>query len=384
MMKYSPLSYTDLDENFRYTYAVRPVIRRTAIKVALVVVFFIIVISSTTQNIPEEHIKVAESDLKQIMSKFQTQKTTLGLDHICVLILGTERQGYFQPVLDQVNFDYEIFRADQSSKRIPELTTNIREWQALETTDKKKVLEMKEKDMPGIVGCTLGHRAMWQDMMDNDYETVMLSEDDADIDINIETILAELMQEIPDDWDALYPGYCGHRWMDTKNGTSPEDGQRWHRMYRAICGHSYKLRRNTTRTLMESDLFTSPEHMQRPWDMHMADMMPKHKLVNNVYGFDPQLVRQRPKSAKHPSLVELANSTGVKEVRDEVYMDWRFKTMFDKEDSAAYRAGVFYWHDQYHCDFDLAELRCTFTSTGYKGKFFEIAVYIYLITIIDV
>ena len=64
----------------------------------------------------------------------------------------------------------------------------------------------------GMKGCALSHRTVWETMIENDYQYIMVLEDDSHINSSFDINLQLLWDNIPEDFDILYLGshfYCG-------------------------------------------------------------------------------------------------------------------------------------------------------------------------------
>lgn len=274
-----------------------------------------------------------------------SQKTRLSLGHIYLLTssLSQEREKYFRPVLDQINLDYEVCHGlSAPDKVLKDKVEEIKRWSS-STNDQHKVVAVEESELVGRVGCTLGHRAMWQSMVDNNYDTALFLEDDIDVVLDLEAQFTSAFATIPDDWAAIYLGYCAPYWTETRSNVPPDDGRQWHTLKRAVCGHAYVLKKQTAEILLNATRFTSPEFMQVPWDVHMGHLI-FIRTIYKAYGFAPVLVTQRPRSSLHPSLINKIGGKLETSDIDVVEKDWRYHGKFPKNCSAAFRAGVSYWH----------------------------------------
>lgn len=270
-------------------------------------------------------------------------RTTFTLSHVYVLTVGTERSQYFEPLLNHLNLEFEIFQADLLRDSLMSSVEDIKHW-ANTTPDREKVHDLTEDALRGRVGCTLGHRGMWQDMVDHDYETALFMEDDIDVDTNIESLLSTALEQIPQQWQILFLGHCGVRWTETQNGTIPQDGRIWHQLSRSGCSHGYILKRSAAEILLTRNEFKGLEQLQTPWDVHLAHLI-SDGVFRAAYGFSPVLITQRPRSFSHPSLVTGEGKSSEPSKGDGVERGWRYRSRFPKKSSAAYLAGVSYWHD---------------------------------------
>lgn len=59
----------------------------------------------------------------------------------------------------------------------------------------------------GEIACSLSHRNIYQDMVDNGWKSVLIFEDDVVPDTNTLPSLADCLKELPADWELFYLGY---------------------------------------------------------------------------------------------------------------------------------------------------------------------------------
>jgi glycosyl transferase family 25 len=60
---------------------------------------------------------------------------------------------------------------------------------------------------PGEIGCAMSHRMIYEHIIKNNLNTVLVLEDDAHIDFKKWHILDKILQQLPEDWDLVYLGY---------------------------------------------------------------------------------------------------------------------------------------------------------------------------------
>lgn len=64
------------------------------------------------------------------------------------------------------------------------------------------------KPMPkGHIGCSWGHKLIYQDMLKNNYQQILVLEDDAVVNTEAINLLPVMMKELPLDWQLLYFGF---------------------------------------------------------------------------------------------------------------------------------------------------------------------------------
>eukprot|EP00331_Platyophrya_macrostoma_P010723 CAMPEP_0176426198 /NCGR_PEP_ID=MMETSP0127-20121128/11810_1 /TAXON_ID=938130 /ORGANISM="Platyophrya macrostoma, Strain WH" /LENGTH=202 /DNA_ID=CAMNT_0017807441 /DNA_START=273 /DNA_END=881 /DNA_ORIENTATION=+ len=59
---------------------------------------------------------------------------------------------------------------------------------------------------PGAIGCALGHRRIWQRVVDEDIKTALILEDDVEFHPRFARLLPDLWRRIPSDWGMVYFG----------------------------------------------------------------------------------------------------------------------------------------------------------------------------------
>ncbi|HUR66932.1 MAG TPA: glycosyltransferase family 25 protein [Chitinophagaceae bacterium] len=78
------------------------------------------------------------------------------------------------------------------------------------TYDKKNSLAVSYNFKPlntGEIACSLSHRNIYQAMIDNNWQRVLVLEDDVVPDKDKLVLLKDCLNELPDDWELLYLGY---------------------------------------------------------------------------------------------------------------------------------------------------------------------------------
>lgn len=82
----------------------------------------------------------------------------------------------------------------------------------------------------GEIACSLSHRMVYQAMMDNNWEKVLILEDDVVPDMEQLVELAECLNELPADWELFYLGYL----KNEKITAGKKIQQGWYRFISAI------------------------------------------------------------------------------------------------------------------------------------------------------
>jgi len=80
------------------------------------------------------------------------------------------------------------------------------EYNVFKATDGKEVYPDHTVKYQGFLGCLDSHRRLFQMAKDNDIETLLVMEDDIEVDQNFNDKLQVVLSELPEDWDLLYLG----------------------------------------------------------------------------------------------------------------------------------------------------------------------------------
>ena len=60
---------------------------------------------------------------------------------------------------------------------------------------------------PGMIGCSWSHKLIYEDVIKNNYDRVLILEDDIIIDQTSIATFPQIVKELPADWELLYLGY---------------------------------------------------------------------------------------------------------------------------------------------------------------------------------
>jgi GR25 family glycosyltransferase involved in LPS biosynthesis len=144
-------------------------------------------------------------------------------DHIYVLTLARakERQEKIQRSLNGIWFIF-FYGKDKN-----DFDTAVLEQQGVYNEAAAKKIHRYHKGMtPGQIGCSWSHRCIYEDVIANNYQRVMIFEDDALPDAEALLNVAAVLQELPADAELLL-----HRWRplttgETQNQPHPLPWQR--------------------------------------------------------------------------------------------------------------------------------------------------------------
>lgn len=113
-----------------------------------------------------------------------------------------ERQAQINEKLAGISFDF-FYGTDKNELAAEFIRTNY-------VYDKKNSLSIRQqfKELnKGELACSLSHRLIYQAMLDNNWRSALIFEDDVVPDFDKLEQLPAILQELPSDWELLYLGY---------------------------------------------------------------------------------------------------------------------------------------------------------------------------------
>lgn len=129
-------------------------------------------------------------------------------DKIYVLSLphATARHANVTKVLDGLNWSF-FWGADKKDYS----STQVVEQQIYDDVAHKKTKRTSRSMNLGEVACALSHRNIYQNMLDEGHQRVLVLEDDVLPQPEQLQHFEAVMSQLPDDWELLMLGYYGHK-----------------------------------------------------------------------------------------------------------------------------------------------------------------------------
>ncbi|KAG8700028.1 hypothetical protein FRC09_006216 [Ceratobasidium sp. 395] len=147
----------------------------------------------------------------------------------------------------------------------------------------------------GAVSCWYSHYQVMREIADGPDDTVIVLEDDVDMEFDLEKRLRDMWPALPKDWDIVMLGHCqSHEWGKPKLKRAPA----LHRSTHTMCTHAYAISKRGARKMVR---FLRSEHFaySRPID-HTFIHLNYHDLTIN-FSILPTVVLQ---TKDNPSDVE--------------------------------------------------------------------------------
>lgn len=178
---------------------------------------------------------------------------------------------------DLNNVDITKFDAIDGSKldisSIPLSELAIAELQQLETTGFRTKHYQLTK---GAIGCYLSHVKIWENILKNNYNTVLIFEDDAKIPKNLNHELHEQMKYVPNDWDIVLFGYICKKCLKYEKYIEVE---------RFMLTHCYMINKKAIIKIMNSETLF-------PITQQIDALMSELSTIINIYSVTDKLVKQ--------------------------------------------------------------------------------------------
>jgi len=134
-------------------------------------------------------------------------------DKIFVITLdrAKERQESTRNYLDDIAFDF-FFGADKLQMDLPTLIKD-----GIYDEGKAKQMNRYGKKMVlGHIACSLSHRNLYNHIVENNYQRVLIFEDDVIPIIESLKHISSSLKELPEDWELVYLGYNKHEFITPK------------------------------------------------------------------------------------------------------------------------------------------------------------------------
>jgi GR25 family glycosyltransferase involved in LPS biosynthesis len=224
---------------------------------------------------------------------------------------------YINSVVDKVY----VINLDRDTEKMKVLDTNLREHNVRYTrfpavigahvTESRYLSPFCNKFCaPGMKGCALSHRAIWEDMVHKNYNYALILEDDAQLTTTCQQEFKQAWDQVPDDFDIVWvgcnfvcddPGVIPHIMRETFYGHPEKVDDNLNRTPGSVGTHAYIISRKCAEKLLAAQINT---HI----DMQLSLWIRQHNLQS--YSMHPQPIRNNPEmeaassiSEKYPKLL---------------------------------------------------------------------------------
>ena len=133
----------------------------------------------------------------------------------------------------------------------------------------------------GHMGCCLSHRCIFEKILENNWNTTLILEDDVEFHPDVHQLFEQFYNEVPVDWQMLYFG--GNHCKTTQIMVS----EHVHKLYQTFTTHCYAIKKDIIPILLEE--FNEKNIYNLEVDVHLTSIQKKQPC----YGFVPHLAWQR-------------------------------------------------------------------------------------------
>ncbi|MBL0355784.1 MAG: glycosyltransferase family 25 protein [Chitinophagaceae bacterium] len=157
--------------------------------------------------------------------------------YVVTLERAMDRHLHIQQELAGLNYTL-MYGADKKNMNVDELVSR-----KIYDPVSAKQKHIMHKDMTkGEIGCSLSHTMIYQDIISNNYQKVLVLEDDVVVDKNAIQLFSAITSELPADWQLFYLGFA-------KNETAPSNASIKKFFYHLL--YSLGLKRTLNHTIID-------------------------------------------------------------------------------------------------------------------------------------
>ena len=142
---------------------------------------------------------------KRLQSFFDALNRYFDRIYVITLLRATDRHAHFKKELE--GLDYTIFYGQD---KLEFDVKDLEEKNIYNESLARKFHRWNKPMPPGMIGCSWSHKLIYQEVIEKEYQKVLILEDDIVIDRNALLNFSERLREVPADWELLYLGYERH------------------------------------------------------------------------------------------------------------------------------------------------------------------------------
>jgi len=133
----------------------------------------------------------------------------------------------------------------------------------------------------GRIGCLLSHFMLWKTIWHNNYDEILILEDDVVLCENFKEKLIELKNKLPDDWQYVFVGNCCL--VPPEYQTSVRDGIIIP-SHPPMCTHAYMIKKSSIPVLIETN--------SQAWSAVDIQIQKRTLKILKYYVCEPPLAKQ--------------------------------------------------------------------------------------------
>jgi glycosyl transferase family 25 len=237
-----------------------------------------------------------------------------------------------------------VINLEKDKERLEYITTQLKaqdiEFERFEAVDGTKIKDdirltsqCNTTCPDGLKGCAISHRTLWETMIEKDYKNILILEDDAILNSNLNSELQLSWNEVPNDFDILYLGstfYCGdtssYNKIVTKLTNRKIENISENILKTEGCGglYGYIISQSGARNLTKE-----------PIGFHVDDFIngQVQKYSLNAYAFHPVLIEANNKKSNlsqyyPPFLSSILSNIHITDQKNNQSLNWLVKESF--------------------------------------------------------
>ncbi len=142
----------------------------------------------------------------------------------------------------------------------------------------------------GIKGCALSHRGIWEKAIENKYETIMILEDDANLQPSFQEEVRDILQRVPEDWEVIFLGcrmFCQDKYVVSKVGNrilgmkAEKYDDNIHSVKGTVGAHAILYKTSFIKKVIDEPITTH-------FDVFLSQMVVKYNA--KAFGLHPEVV----------------------------------------------------------------------------------------------
>ena len=140
--------------------------------------------------------------MDQLESFFKSLENYFDKIYVITLSRATDRHQHIKEELKGLNYSL-FWGQDKDEFEVSELEEQNIYNEALA----RKTHRWNKPMPPGMIGCSWSHKLICEDVIKNNYQRVLILEDDIIIDKSKISTFPQMLNELPADWELFYLGY---------------------------------------------------------------------------------------------------------------------------------------------------------------------------------
>lgn len=234
-----------------------------------------------------------------IFENFSVDNNSLKIDNpnlndLSIAVISLERSTDRKERLTEImkDFNYTYFNAvDGKNTDISEL--------------KNRIFPEDTQRSAGELGCALSHFLLWEEIIKQDIDKILILEDDIIIRSEFKDVVNKM--EYPDNFDMIFLGHCSSGEFDqNRHIYFSKDKYKLHKTDWIACSHAYIVSNQGAKKLVE---YFQKYKINEPIDITIGFNFMKEMNLLNCYAIDPTLIDQTWQDDNSPKLYSVIQDT---------------------------------------------------------------------------